>query len=432
MDKNIFKPDWFSIIQNIYANAIWVGICSLVAFILSTFKLLVSFISIIHFWIQKMEIVNNLIIFFELFVYAVGLYLLCAIFLILIPWVLKRLLSVISKSRNQHKPISVLEVKELSFLEKQKKAIKNITKLINAAVDNILIYSDGIQYPGEISINEQRKQAFDSGENLMNYFKEENNRSYFPKTTRNKIKCLYESISICLQRASAATVNDFNSSLWNECCEKMKKTDEIRDDIFSDFREILDKNVNLKIEISPSVKLNIDNRVPHISRLEINNLMEKEISECYATLASLVEIYWREGERKYEIIPGIFYEPDRIKWDKSSNSDKKCRATIPGKGSGILNVAYADIRKRLQLNLCGSILAPVWQGIDILCVVEVKVYGRLDNNLRNLGIFHGYIYSKTISAGSFDGGKTKVPMQNLLFKKGDWTKDARVSIKPEV
>jgi hypothetical protein len=136
--------------------------------------------------------------------------------------------------------VSYLRNKKKSFKEKQKEAIDIISKLINTAVETSIFFSRGISRQGEPALNEQCKNAYESGKAVMKYFKNENNRLYFSTVARRNITELYELISRCIHNMDIARSGNFNLKLWNEYSKKLKKIKIIKDEIDSEFREFLE------------------------------------------------------------------------------------------------------------------------------------------------------------------------------------------------
>jgi hypothetical protein len=128
-----------------------------------------------------------------------------------------------------------------SFTQRQGEAIETMSKLINDAVDQALMFTEGVQYKGEPPIDEQRKAAFESGKKVMEYFKKGNNRLYFSDNACNKITQLYELISSCLTEMAIAMSGNLDIKQWNLHSKKLKQVARLRNEIFSEFRETLAK-----------------------------------------------------------------------------------------------------------------------------------------------------------------------------------------------
>lgn len=128
---------------------------------------------------------------------------------------------------------------EKTFKQRQKIAIEEISNLINVAVEKSLAFAECVSYANEPTLGEQCVSTRNSGKELMEYFKSGNNRLYFSNTASKNIIELYELISVCTQKMYFAINGIFQPDLWNEYSEKIKKTRLLRDEIDSEFRELL-------------------------------------------------------------------------------------------------------------------------------------------------------------------------------------------------
>jgi hypothetical protein len=141
------------------------------------------------------------------------------------------ILAIIQKASNSKK--------KSVFIEKQKNAINEISELINIATDNSLSFLQGISLQGEPSLKDQCINTRNSGKELMDYFNDEKNRLYFSESTSEIIVELYQLISVCTHHMYEAIRDSFYVSLWNQEADKLRKVEDLRNKIFSDFHEIL-------------------------------------------------------------------------------------------------------------------------------------------------------------------------------------------------
>lgn len=155
----------------------------------------------------------------------------------------KKAVAVSSLNKNDSLKFQEKDKIQPTFKEKRKEATNEISKLINIAVRNSIMFSQGVSYENEPSMDEQYKNARKSGRELMNYFESDNNRLFFSKTARTNIKKLYELISVCTQKMNIAMSTEgnrlFDVKLWNEYSEKLQEIKVLKDKIDSEFHEFL-------------------------------------------------------------------------------------------------------------------------------------------------------------------------------------------------
>lgn len=239
MDNKIVKPEWNIIIQNLYSNALWLGIITLVGLVWKNYKEIFNLVSAIYLWIHNL----NISFFMKIILDIVGILLLviiCASIVIMIRFFLKKILFIINKNINQKKVSpTTLEVKKLTFLDKQEEAITSISTLLNNAVNSSISFSQGVSYPNEPTLKEQCMNARNNGKQVMIYLENDNNRLYFPQEVCEDITKIYNLISKCTQKMSAVVDGNFDSELWHMCSEELNKIEPLRDKVFSKFHEIL-------------------------------------------------------------------------------------------------------------------------------------------------------------------------------------------------
>lgn len=187
--------------------------------------------------------------------------------------------------------------------------------------------------------------------------------------------------------------------------------------------EILRKEV-FEVDKSPFV----------MAQIKVENKEEREISDCYATIESITEIFQSDGKDvQITRLPLLIYGKDRIKWDETKYSNKNCKIIIPPEDCRFLNLADTE-NHRIKFDLCKSIVNPNWFGSEILCAFEIRIDGKFNGKSMKPCILKGFVYSETIRHDvQIDNSKEKYPIdiQNLWGEEGNWMKSKKLKEKRE-
>jgi len=177
-----------------------------------------------------------------------------------------------------------------------------------------------------------------------------------------------------------------------------------------------------------------------VTQLEISNLEEVEITNCYATLEKADNVYWSEdGWKSSLLVPFLSNKPSRLIWDEQEESDEKCEITIPLKNSRYINVM--DTSGGIHFNLCSNKkLEPNYTLGTKVCTFRIRIDGKFNNKGMRPLYFDGYVYHrikpfhfKSMDLKNRDDvieGNRYVPY--VIFGKGDWTKDEEVKKDIEI
>jgi hypothetical protein len=134
---------------------------------------------------------------------------------------------------------------------------------------------------------------------------------------------------------------------------------------------------------------------PHYqsAQLEIVNLEELEITDCYATL---VELWYRRWIGRWDMvrgIPSLIGQRDRIKWVELSDSNASCEIRIPAKDSRHLDLA--DTLDGLGVNLrAGRFVfrdGPDEDNLLPAYTVTIRIDGKFNGKGMKPQRFDGYI-----------------------------------------
>jgi hypothetical protein len=177
-----------------------------------------------------------------------------------------------------------------------------------------------------------------------------------------------------------------------------------------------------------------------IAQLEIKNLEETEITDCYATLEATSDIFWHEGWKPMPLIPSLSRKPERITWIENEYSNDFCEITIPLQDSRHVNLA--DTFGDFHYNLRSGSLSPNWMLGTTVHTLKVRVDGKFNGKSMKPLFFDGYLYYelkpytfviRETKNGEFVRdiqGKNVAPY--MIFEKGDWMKDRKIRKALEV
>lgn len=188
-------------------------------------------------------------------------------------------------------------------------------------------------------------------------------------------------------------------------------------DLYSNY--VLGSNPNIKITC---LHENFPVQGYTTAWLEIKNMEQTDITNCYARLMSLEEIYYlNDAEERCNIVPSLSDKKTyRIKWRDIEESDAKCEIVIPRNDSRILEVAITDNLRILKFQLCEKELSPNlnWKGEEILFSINIRVDGIFNHKPMKPQIFIGYLSVETKTVGFSDGTvKGNILIYNLSFDK---------------
>jgi len=200
---------------------------------------------------------------------------------------------------------------------------------------------------------------------------------------------------------------------------------------------------NPKVELIPSVVWEIMDNKYQVAQLEVKNLEELEITNCYATLEELSYIYWARKWKLMPMIPTPLFKRDRIKWIESSDANALHEITIPLKDSRHINLA--DSLEGFGFNLSrGKLTLEPGPKITLRSEPHPKAYTmriRVDGRFNGKGMkfycFKGYLYYEIrklrtlVKLQQSDGTfKDEIHEQDSgplwVFEKGDWMKNKKV------
>lgn len=156
------------------------------------------------------------------------------------------------------------------------------------------------------------------------------------------------------------------------------------------------------------------------AQLIINNKEKYEITDCYATLESIIEHYLSENVNKqYMTLPSELYQRGRLKWNNTLYSNDKCEITIPPENSTILDLADASQLNNLQFHVCDKNLRPSRFGRSIVCTVKIRIDGKANGKSIKPIIVECLLSNKIVLVPyQFDNVyKGKVPIQTMRFER---------------
>jgi len=176
------------------------------------------------------------------------------------------------------------------------------------------------------------------------------------------------------------------------------------------------------------------------AELEIVNLDELEITECYGTLIELSHMRQVAKLGWVRVIPSIQGQPDRIRWIEHKESNDAYEIKIPAIDSRHIDLADTMESRILGFNLRSGKFAPS-EGPEEdsmpAYTVTIRIDGKYDGKSMKPQRFDGYLYWETkklrtiVNLQQPDGKfveeiheQDSIPL--LRFEKGDWMKDKKL------
>jgi hypothetical protein len=176
------------------------------------------------------------------------------------------------------------------------------------------------------------------------------------------------------------------------------------------------------------------------AELEIVNLDELEITECYATLIELSHMRQDAKLGWVRVIPSIQGQPDRIRWIEHQESNAAYEIKIPAIDARHIDLADTLESRILGFNLRSGKFSPS-EGPEEdsmpAYTVTIRVDGKYDGKSMRPQRFDGYLYWETRKLrtvvnlqqpnGEFIeeiNEQDSIPL--LVFEKGDWMKSKKV------